>query len=68
MRYKILSIIAILAMTGCASGSQSQAPKTPAEIEQAAQTARYNGDFEKSTVLYRQLIDKHPTHFSSLEY
>jgi hypothetical protein len=68
MRYKILSIIAILAITGCASGNRSQAPKTPAEIEQAAQTARYNGEFEKSTVLYRQLIDNHPTHFSSLEY
>ena len=62
------AIFAFCVFYGCASNGGSSSSKTPAELEQAAQTARYNGDFEKSNVLYRQLIDKHPTHFSSLEY
>ncbi len=70
MRYKILSIIAVtlLTITGCASAGNAPAAKTPAEIEQAAQTARYDGELEDSSAYYRQLIDMHPTSFKSVLY
>ncbi len=70
MKLKALPIIifSLSLLTGCASGSQTPPPKTPAELEQMAQSYQYNGSYEASSEVYRQLIDMNPTSFSSVLY